>query len=70
MAEELELSQATVDKDRKSGFYAMTTALGATQGPAWIATNNAPLVLEMMGSSVERLNTGEEEDSPGMLETD
>ena len=70
MAEELELSPTTVAGGRKSGFYAMITALRATQGSALIATNNAPLVSEMMGSSVEMLNTGEEQDSPGNSETD
>ena len=59
-AEELELSPQTVAKGRESGFYAMITALRAIQGSALIATNNAPLISEMMGSSVERLNTGEE----------
>jgi len=69
-AEELELSPTTVAGGRKSGFYAMITALRATQGSALIATNNAPLISEMMGSSVDMLNTEEEEDSPGNLKMD
>ena len=69
-AEELELFPMTVAKGIKSGFYAMITALRATQGSALIATNNAPLISEMMGSSVDMLNTGEEQDSPGNSETD
>jgi hypothetical protein len=70
MAEELGLFLMTVAKDKKSDYSAMITVLLATKDSVSTVTNIALRTSEMMVSFAEKLNTAEEEDSPGNLEMD